>query len=251
MILLKSGRKLTFSVPVGKPHQEMVDMAISLEGLDREDIERVYCIDEPDHSPSTFQSHFDVAGGYIDELSDARDEKIRFLRKHRDVLLKKLDLQFMISLENDCSDCTNHIKDIKKYLRDIPKLFEDYSPSSLKDVIDFNAFDNIFDFTIANPGSGYTTPPLVTISAPDSKFPGFQAEAVAEIKDGKVCNVTATHVGSSYKHAPEVTIAPPNQEGGTTAYAVASEPENNIYTYGEVALEHKNELNEFFYKKPE
>ena len=251
MILLRSGRKLTFSVPAGEDHKETVNKAIKLEGLKKTDIKRFYYIDAPAHSPTTYQDHFNIDEGYIDEVSDAKSEKIKTIRKHRSLILNKLDVQFLISIENECPDCTSHIKNIKNYLRNLPVLFEDHEFTSLKDVIDFNAFDNVFDFVISNPGAGYTSPPTITVAAPAGKFPGFQAKAEAEIKNGSICNIITTQVGSAYSRAPEVTVSPPDEEGGAQAYIVASEPENNIYTYAERGIETKIQDEDFFYKKAE
>jgi hypothetical protein len=55
-------------------------------------------------------------------------------------------------------------------------------------------------------GSGYTTTPTVTISAPPSG--GTQATAAATLTNGVVSGVTITDAGSGYTSAPEILISP-------------------------------------------
>ena len=61
---------------------------------------------------------------------------------------------------------------------------------------------------------------------------GFQAEAVAMIKDGKVSGVILTKVGSGYMSVPSVVVSPP--ENGEVALLNASPPENDIYTINNI-----------------
>jgi FtsP/CotA-like multicopper oxidase with cupredoxin domain len=76
-------------------------------------------------------------------------------------------------------------------------------------------------------GSGYTAPPLVTITPAAGDTTGQGAVAVATIDTlvgsptfGQVTAVTVTIVGSGYTAAPTVTIAPPT--AGTAATATAT-----------------------------
>lgn len=55
-------------------------------------------------------------------------------------------------------------------------------------------------------GSGYTTTPTVTISAPPSG--GTQATATATLTNGVVSGITITDAGSGYTSAPEILISP-------------------------------------------
>ena len=76
---------------------------------------------------------------------------------------------------------------------------------------------------ITNPGSGYITAPLVTISAPNDSN-GVQAEAVSTITTGAggIQSINVTAGGSGYTAVPGVTIGAPNVTGGTQATAVAT-----------------------------
>ncbi len=75
-------------------------------------------------------------------------------------------------------------------------------------------------------GSGYTSAPTVTISAPNSG--SDTATAVAHIEGGKVKYIHVTSFGSGYTSVPTVTI---NGGGGSGATAVASigvRPSRNV-----------------------
>jgi hypothetical protein len=82
----------------------------------------------------------------------------------------------------------------------------------------------VTSITVNNGGSGYTTPPTVTIDPPaDNNFGipngGATATATATVANGKVTAITVTSGGNSYTTTPNVTIAPP--ASGTTATATA------------------------------
>jgi FtsP/CotA-like multicopper oxidase with cupredoxin domain len=74
---------------------------------------------------------------------------------------------------------------------------------------------------VANGGSGYTSPPRVTITNAAGDTTGKGATAVANVDEtGKVTSIDLVTVGSQYTAAPTVTIAPPSS--GTQATATAS-----------------------------
>src|SRR5439155_10584470 len=76
------------------------------------------------------------------------------------------------------------------------------------------AIDGSIDqILITDIGSGYTSPPSVTISAP-TVAGGQQAVATAEITDGSVTRIRVTTPGSGYKYAT-VTLS-----GNATAKAM-------------------------------
>jgi hypothetical protein len=78
--------------------------------------------------------------------------------------------------------------------------------------------------TISNGGSGYTSPPAVTISGN-----GSGAAATAVLTEGVVTGITITSAGSGYTGTPTVTITPPvipfrvdyNSGTITTTYSAA------------------------------
>lgn len=98
---------------------------------------------------------------------------------------------------------------------------------------------------VGSGGSGYTTPPLVTIAPPDDPG-GVQATATATIDGGVVTGITITEAGSGYFNNPvQVTIAPPppniqyftswsndqtSISGGEPASAISIPVTNGLYS---------------------
>ena len=76
---------------------------------------------------------------------------------------------------------------------------------------------------ITNPGSGYTDPPVVSVTAPNETG-GVQATIIASISNaaGTITNINITSGGSGYTTFPSITIAPPLQPNGVQATAVVS-----------------------------
>jgi len=74
-------------------------------------------------------------------------------------------------------------------------------------------FDNLYytvnKIHIVNGGSGYTSSPIITISAPSTSW-GVQASAVAEISNGSVVSVEIISNGRGYTSIPTITIAGPD-----------------------------------------
>lgn len=81
----------------------------------------------------------------------------------------------------------------------------------------------ITNIGITNPGSGYTQPPLVTISAPNQTN-GTQATAIAFISNaaGTITNLTIANGGTGYTAFPTLTIDAPTSSTGVQAQAVVS-----------------------------
>lgn len=83
---------------------------------------------------------------------------------------------------------------------------------------DYRQGTSILSITVTNDGSGYTSVPTVTISAPNLAY-GTTASAVASVVSNKVSAITVTNAGSGYTSAPTVTIT---GGGGSNAAASAS-----------------------------
>jgi len=86
-------------------------------------------------------------------------------------------------------------------------------------------FDRIYyvvsDIEITNPGSGYNTPPTVTIDSPAGPGVAIPAQATSRIEDGSVSEIVLAAGGSQYTEVPIITISSPDV-GVNTATAVAS-----------------------------
>jgi flagellin-like hook-associated protein FlgL len=70
----------------------------------------------------------------------------------------------------------------------------------------------VTSITITNPGSGYTTPPVPTITATG----GINAAATSTLAAGVVTSAAVTNGGAGY-HAGTIVTFPPPPNGGTTA----------------------------------
>ena len=70
-------------------------------------------------------------------------------------------------------------------------------------------FDSLYQevkkLTITDAGSGYTSPPTLTIDAPGTAW-GVQATAVASIKNGSIDEITLVSSGRGYTSTPNVTV---------------------------------------------
>ena len=84
-------------------------------------------------------------------------------------------------------------------------------------------YDTIQSVTITDGGSGYTSPPNVTISSPNFETEpwGITATAVAQIQFGVVTEIDIVSNGRGYAHNDPVTVTiDPPGGGGTQATAV-------------------------------
>jgi alpha-tubulin suppressor-like RCC1 family protein len=80
---------------------------------------------------------------------------------------------------------------------------------------------SVRNIIVGNGGSGYVTPPSVTIDAPtDIIGNNIQATAVANIAGGVVTSITVTNAGKGYLQHPNVTISG-GSGSGAIAYALA------------------------------
>jgi len=70
-------------------------------------------------------------------------------------------------------------------------------------------FDSLYKevkkITVTDGGSGYTTPPTVTIAAPSESW-GIQATGAATIKNGAVDEITVISTGRGYTSTPSITV---------------------------------------------
>ena len=75
------------------------------------------------------------------------------------------------------------------------------------------------DIVVTNGGSGYTTPPIVTIDAPTGPGIAVPAQATATVENGAVTVVTVRSAGSQYTGVPNITFS---GGGGSNAAATAT-----------------------------
>ena len=89
--------------------------------------------------------------------------------------------------------------------------------------IDLISVGSVGSVGITATGSGYTTPPDVTVSSPNQAN-GVQATIVASISNAAstITNISITSGGSGYTSFPSVTIAAPTSPYGVQAQAVVT-----------------------------
>ena len=166
-------------------------------------------------------------GEFTMNMRNAFIEKvISQIKAQRDHFLKSLDVPFMKALEDDDDILKGHIIKLKTFLRDLPNSLRFHDIEWDADILKYDPFGNVFDVTVVDQGEGYTSPPKVTIDPSNEVRCGFQAKAVALIKDGKVEKIEITNCGSGYDFAPNVTIEAP--ESGRQAKAAHAYPQNTV-----------------------
>src|SRR5471032_3027218 len=69
-------------------------------------------------------------------------------------------------------------------------------------------FGGVTGFNITSPGTGYATPPVVTIAGPGVTG-GVTATAAATVKNGAVTGISITNPGTLYSSAPSVVFGGP------------------------------------------
>lgn len=91
------------------------------------------------------------------------------------------------------------------------------------DAVSLVSVGSIGSVGITATGSGYTTPPTVTVSAPNEAN-GVQATVTASISNAAstITNISITAGGSGYTSFPTVTIAAPTSPYGVQAQAVVT-----------------------------
>ena len=81
------------------------------------------------------------------------------------------------------------------------------------------------DIIVTNGGSGYTSPPVVTIDAPTGPGIAIPAQAISEIENGRVTRVLVRTVGSQYETTPSVSFS----GGGGSSAAAHGTYGNNLF----------------------
>jgi hypothetical protein len=70
-------------------------------------------------------------------------------------------------------------------------------------------YNTVTNIKILNSGSGYSSPPTITISPPDVPW-GIPARAIAEISNGSITTILIASSGRGYLTPPTVTVSAPN-----------------------------------------
>ena len=79
-------------------------------------------------------------------------------------------------------------------------------PFDGQNVIFGEQYQEVQKITVTDAGSGYTSPPTVTINAPGTAW-GIQATAVATIDNGSIDEITLVSSGRGYTSTPSITVS--------------------------------------------
>jgi len=77
----------------------------------------------------------------------------------------------------------------------------------------------VSDIKVTNGGSGYVSPPVVTVDEPTGPGLAIPVQAIASVEDGSVTEILVFGVGSQFEEIPNVTISPPPSGVQATAEA--------------------------------
>jgi hypothetical protein len=231
VIVMEDGEKHVYTIPTDRDPQETFNSIVLNREIDGSKIKSNYYFAATPYGAYDFQNFFNEETEEIDGKSLAISYKLEEFKKQRSSFFNSLDLEFMKSIEEDCAECKSHVVKIKNYLRTAPEAIGQYCHDNfeIEDIVRFNCFNNVFDVHIINGGKGYESPPTVTIDKPnDPATTGFEAKAMATIKDGKVKDIIMTQIGSGYIKVPQVKVSLPEDENGEIAILTCHGPENNI-----------------------
>tara|TARA_B100002019_G_scaffold290514_1_gene308369 strand:+ start:5538 stop:6287 length:750 start_codon:yes stop_codon:yes gene_type:complete len=235
LVFLNDGNKRIMSFPLDTAEESALSSYSDVYGEDKSNFKKYFYLKNDTVSPSVYKAHYELNenGELSMNMRNAFIEKAYAeIKKQRDNYLKSLDIPFMVSIENDDIELKNHVIKLKSFLRDLPDNLKFSEIESDVDILRYNPFSNIFGITILETGSGYTSPPEVTIDAPNGSHFGFAAKAKALIADGKVVKIEVTDFGCGYDFAPKVTIAAP--ENGEQAVASFPYPENSVLSQQDI-----------------
>jgi hypothetical protein len=138
------------------------------------------------------------------------NKKIEDILVKRNSLLQKLYIDFIRSLETPNSRDTEIVKNNKRFLRDLSCRTELHHIHDCEKILKFNAFFNIVDIQILDPGYGCSQKiPTVTISPPEETEYNFGFTACANAivgSKGELKSLTVQKHGSGYISDPQVKI---------------------------------------------
>ena len=227
LIFLNNGKKRILSFPLDTPEEKALEFFSKRHSKEVEEIKKYFYIEDDSVSAEVYQNHYELNENQeltMNMRAAFTEKSFIEIKKKRDTYLKALDIPFMMSIENEDQDLKNHIIKVKSFLRNLPENLKYNEIEKDVDILKYNPFSNIFNIFLVHKGSGYTSPPSVTVDSPDF---GFQAKATAFISEGKVQRIEMTDYGCGYAFAPKITIAPP-EEGDDKAVAACPYPENTV-----------------------
>ena len=169
-------------------------------------------------------------GNSIWKKEDLINKKIKEFTSKRNALLQKLDIDFIISLETPNNRKTETIKRNKNFLRELSCRTEMQHIHDCEKINKFNAFYNIVDIQIIDPGYGCSEPvPSVTIAPPEETELNYGLTASAHAirgSKGELLSLTMEKLGSGYISDPDIKIS--GYEGENAKHPILKAVIDNI-----------------------
>ena len=120
IVYYEDGEKIVTSFAASKTEKEAVE---SLAAVGSRKIKKFFFVENATHSLEFYQNYCEAGKNdelELDEISAIIDSKEDSIKETRNQLLEQLDIPFMRAIEDDCSDCKEHITKLKNFLRDVP-----------------------------------------------------------------------------------------------------------------------------------
>ena len=146
IILLNDGRKMCLDSSDSSIAQKSAIDFLIQEGIPDTMVKTITSLPNTPYSAYEYQYYYNETTKQIDTKAILSDKKIDEIKQKRGLMFSKLDLEFMKSLEEDCTDCKDHVVSMKNYLRDLPAMLGIYLPTLTKEEVkDFQEGYNNFN----------------------------------------------------------------------------------------------------------
>ena len=169
-------------------------------------------------------------GNSIWKKEELINKKAKEFTYKRNSLLQSLDTHFIISLETPNNRQTEIIKTNKNFLRELSCRTEIQHIHDCEKINKFNAFYNIVDIQIIDPGYGCSeSVPHVTISPPEENDHNYGLMAAANAirgSKGELLSLSMAKLGCGYISEPTIKIS--GYEGENAKHPVLKAVIGNI-----------------------
>ena len=171
MIVLKTGAKMTYTIPFGSDPVEFYFRILKSEELNKSGVEKFHVFSKTQYTPDQYDRYWIEDEQKLDEKAMAIEHKIEEIRKERSMLFNKLDVAFMMASEEsgyEAEEMKQHVVDIKNYLRALPQnLMEHLIDLEIPEIVTFNVYNNVLKPVAVK------IPPVILFNAPFSVNSGL------------------------------------------------------------------------------
>lgn len=184
---------------------------LHLVGVDYEVVDYIVPLNKNINQSELEYRKFLPDGNSIWKKEELINKKVKEFTYKRNSLLQSLDTHFIISLETPNNKQTEIIKINKNFLRELSCRTEMHHIHDCEKINKFNAFHNIVDIEIIDPGYGCSeSVPYVTISAPEENDHNYGLMAAAHAirgSKGELLSLSMAKLGCGYISEPTIKIS--------------------------------------------